>query len=308
MTVTAEHETPRPGQGAAFSDAVTFAFGDPAADVYGLARIGRSPGEDGAPQGSGLAVLFSGREPVAVRAAGGLPVAGDGWEGVDAAGVRTTVEEPLAAWTVSFESEDGSSGFELRFEAASLPGELDPESDAARLGGMTGYDQLCRVTGSARVRGGLRRVDCLGQRGHSWGAPDWDDVALARTVSAWITPTDGATLTAIRPSDGRRGTRTHADEALAATLFAPDGDGPAVALAVEEPRLSTTMDGELRQRRAGLELWVDPEGYPARIAGEVLCGTSLDLGRLRLDCAFFAWSMDGRHGVGRYDVVRRVAA
>lgn len=306
MSVTAEHENPRPGEGPAFSDAVTFAFGDPAADVYGLARVGRSPGEDGTPQGSGLAVLFSGREPIAVRAAGGLAVTGEGWEGVDAAGVRTTTVAPLEAWTITFESEDGTSGFDLRFETLSAPGSLEAGSAAATLGGMQGYEQLCRVTGSARVRGGLRRVDCLGQRGHSWGSPDWDGVTLARTVSAWIDPTHAATLTAIRPV-ARKGA-THADEAISATLFAADGeDGLAVALPVEDPRLSTTMDAEHRQRRAGMELWLDPDGYPARLAGEVLCGTSLDLGRLRLDCAFFAWSMDGRHGVGRYDVVRRVS-
>ena len=48
------------------------------------------------------------------------------------------------------------------------------------------------------------------------------------------------------------------------------------------------------------------DSYPRRGAGEVLCGTSLDLGRLRLDCAFFRWRMEGREGVGRYDVLRRV--
>ena len=71
------------------------------------------------------------------------------------------------------------------------------------------------------------------------------------------------------------------------------------------PRLSTTFDGEGRQRRAGLELYEDPDGYPHRGAGEVVCGTSLDLGRLRLDCAFFTWHLEGRTGLGRYDVLRR---
>jgi hypothetical protein len=53
-----------------------------------------------------------------------------------------------------------------------------------------------------------------------------------------------------------------------------------------------------------MELWVDDE-YPRRAAGEIACGTSLDLGRLRLDCAFFRWRMEGREGFGRYDVLRR---
>jgi hypothetical protein len=39
----------------------------------------------------------------------------------------------------------------------------------------------------------------------------------------------------------------------------------------------------------------------------VVCGTSLDLGRLRLDCAFLRWHMEGREGIGRYDILRRVS-
>ena len=50
----------------------------------------------------------------------------------------------------------------------------------------------------------------------------------------------------------------------------------------------------------------EDDDYARRAAGEVACGTTLDLGRLRLDCAFFTWRMEGRSGVGRYDVLRRV--
>ena len=38
---------------------------------------------------------------------------------------------------------------------------------------------------------------------------------------------------------------------------------------------------------------------------KVVAGTTLDLGRLRLECAFFRWRMHGRSGLGRYDVLRR---
>jgi hypothetical protein len=69
---------------------------------------------------------------------------------------------------------------------------------------------------------------------------------------------------------------------------------------------SCTTQPTQRQRRAGLELWVDEESHARRAAGEVVCGTSLDLGRLRLDCAFLRWHMEGREGVGRYDILRRV--
>jgi hypothetical protein len=80
----------------------------------------------------------------------------------------------------------------------------------------------------------------------------------------------------------------------------------AAVVPVQEPRLSTTWDARGRQRRAGLELWLDEEdGYPRRAAGEAVCGTTLELGRLRLDLAFLRWEMEGRGGPGRYEVLRR---
>jgi hypothetical protein len=141
-------------------------------------------------------------------------------------------------------------------------------------------------------------IDCLGQRGHSWGAPDWDQMALARTLGVWMGQDLGVSLLAIRPAGSDR----HDQESIAAYVY--DGGEP---VRVEDPRLSTGYDGEQRQRRAGLELWIDEESPARRAAGEVVCGTSLDLGRLRLDCAFLRWHMEGREGVGRYDILRRVA-
>ena len=51
-----EHDAPRPAHGNGFSDAVTVAFGDAAAELYGVARLGLAEG--GA---SGLAILFRAR-------------------------------------------------------------------------------------------------------------------------------------------------------------------------------------------------------------------------------------------------------
>jgi hypothetical protein len=159
------------------------------------------------------------------------------------------------------------------------------------------------VTGTARVRDDVRPVACLGQRGHSWGAPEWDRIVLARTVSAWIDGGPGVTLTAIRDKKAKG----HGDEAMAAFVFEPAAeDGEHLPLVIADPRLSTISDGQGRQRRSGLELYRDDEDDEGRrLAGDVVCGTSLDLGRLRLDCAFFVWRMEGRMGVGRYDIVRR---
>ena len=218
MTFGPEHEQPQARRDDE-SDSVTVAFGDRDAGVYGLARVALGGGEQ-----SGMGILFDGTEPVAVRTEG----------------VAVEVVEPLRRWQATF---DGV--FDLEVEALSEP--VD-----ASVGGSTGYEQLCRVRGSA----GGRRVECLGQRGHSWGRADWSKLELARTVSAWMDDATAVTLSAARPSSAKH----HADE-----------------------------DGE----------------FPHRAAGEVLCGTTLDLGKLRVDCAFFEWRMGGRAGVGRYDIVRR---
>jgi hypothetical protein len=295
VTVAPQDDAPRLAHGNGFSDAVTVAFGDPAAELYGVARLGLAEG--GA---SGLAILFSRGAPVAVSAEGGVEVsAPSSWDEVSAAGLDATTVEPLRAWRLQYAGDDAA--FDLELEATGPLAELDPEHDVARAGGMAGYEQPLRVTGSASVGDARIAIDGLGQRGHSWGAPNWDRIELARTVSAWMGDDLAVSLTAIRPA----GKRDQAAEAVAASILERGEDGEARALAVADPRLSTTYDGDGRQRRAGLELWIEKDGWPRRAAGEIACGTSLDLGRLRLDCAFFRWHMEGREGFGRYDVLRR---
>jgi hypothetical protein len=305
VTVSSDSEQPRElaeGQ----SDAVTVAFSDADADVCGVARIGRAM-TGGDVVTSGLAVLFSGGQPVAVRAEGGVPAGeGLGWGRAEAAGVWTEVVDPLRAWRVHFDDEDGQHAFLLDVEAVSAPAELGADVPAGRLGGMQGYDQLVKVTGKVTIGGRERTFSGRGQRGHSWGAPDWDKLGLARTLGVWLEGDAGITLTAVRPAKAA----SHADEAVHAVLLGRDGetDQP-VSLVVADPRVSTTYDGEGRQRHAGLELYeTDEAAHARRAAGEVACGTTLDLGRLRLDTAFFTWRMEGRNGVGRYDVLRRVDA
>ena len=292
--IGADSELARTPTGPAFADAVTFAFGDGDAQLYGLARIGLSPGENGgARSGSALALLFAGREPLAAIARGGLePGADAGWDAIELGGLRMTVDVPLRVWRVAMDAED--HGFDLRFEALTPPAEIAGDEAVARAGGMAGYEQLCGVTGTVRASGEVREIRCLGQRGHGWGEPDWSRIESARTLAAWPESGYGLTMASVRPN----GT-SHAGELVWAALIDERG-----TLRVENPRVSTTYDDEGRQRRAGLELWVDEDGFPRRAAGEVLCGTTLDLGALRLDCAFFRWRMEGREGVGRYVILR----
>jgi hypothetical protein len=119
----------------------------------------------------------------------------------------------------------------------------------------------------------------------------------ARSLAAWLPAGPGVALTSVRPA----GARHHAAELAWAALLEPAG-----TLLVHEPRLSTTYDDGGRQIRAGLELWVGEHDDHARFAaGEAICGSTVDLGQLRLECAFFRWHMEGQTGVGRYDVLRR---
>jgi hypothetical protein len=296
VTVTPELDTPRPPGGEGFSDAVTIAFGDPRADLYGIARLGLA--DNGA---SGLAILFHRGEPVAVRAKGGVEAgAPSSWDEVSVAGLDTEVVEPLRAWRLHYASDEASLDLELRAHGAIA--ELDPAHPAAKAGGMAGFDQAVRVEGTANVGGARIAVDALGQRGRSWGTPDWDRISLARTVGAWLEGDLAVALTAIRPA----GASHHDDERVVATILDTDPEsGAPRATAVVDPRLSTTYDAGGHQIAAGLELFVDEESFPRRAAGGVRCGTTLDLGRLRLKCAFFQWRMEGRRGVGRYDVLAR---
>jgi hypothetical protein len=164
-----------------------------------------------------------------------------------------------------------------------------------------GYEQLCHVTGIVRLPDGERHVDCLGQRGHTWGEPDWERISATRSIAVWLDQNTAIAMSAVRPADAE----SHGDEAVSAVLVEPVEDR-VLAHYLADPRLSTTYDSHGRQRRASLELWESEDSdYPRRVAGEVVCGTSLELGRLRLECAFFEWHMEGRTGIGRYDVLRR---
>jgi hypothetical protein len=296
VSVSPQQDAPRgpAAPDSAFRDAATFAFGDPVARLYGHARIGLSA--DGA---SGIAVLFAGTEIASATTAGGVAIVEDGapsWETVRVAGLRMSVEEPLQAWTLRYEGD--GAGFDLRFEARSAPAVLAADTELARAGGMEGYEQLCSVAGTVVHGGRERRVDCLGQRGHIWGAPDWKRLELARTLSAWLGADRAVMLAAVRTARARG----HGEEAVAGWLVDAGEPQP-----IKEPRLSTAYDGTLRQQRAGLELWMEEESeYAHRASGEVLCGTTLELGGVRLETAFFRWRMEGREGVGRYDVMRRI--
>lgn len=104
-------------------------------------------------------------------------------------------------------------------------------------------------------------------------------------------------LSAVRPS----GAGEHGDEVLATVLCGPDG----APTEVSETLLSTEYGEDGVQRRTTLELWTDgEEGQPLRGAGSLISAAAVRRESLRADIAFFRWSLEGREGLGHYEIVR----
>jgi hypothetical protein len=104
-------------------------------------------------------------------------------------------------------------------------------------------------------------------------------------------------LSASRPA----GAGGHGEEQVSAVLCGPDG----APVEVSETLLSTEYGDDGVQRRATLELWVDgEEGQPLRGAGTLISAARVRQEGLAADIAFFRWSVEGREGLGHYEVVR----
>jgi hypothetical protein len=90
------------------------------------------------------------------------------------------------------------------------------------------------------------------------------------------------------------------DEEVAAVLCDPDG----APVEVSEVLLSTEYGPDGIQRRATLELWIDDEdAQPVRGAGSLISTSSIRRPGLASEVAFFRWSLEGREGLGHYEVV-----
>jgi hypothetical protein len=104
-------------------------------------------------------------------------------------------------------------------------------------------------------------------------------------------------LSAVRPPGGRG----HGDEQVTAIVCDPDG----APVEVAEALLSTEYGADGVQRRATLELWADAEeGQPLRGAGTLISSARVPQPGLISEIAFFRWSVEGREGLGHYELVR----
>jgi hypothetical protein len=169
--------------------------------------------------------------------------------------------------------------------------ELEAVSPAADLGGVRVH--VARVRGEAAGR----RVDCLGTVSETDAPPRWEELDALRTISALVDERHALLAIARRP----RGAVGHGEERITARLVEDDG-----LLEVEQARISTVYDGGGRQRSAGLELWIPGEEYPRRGSGLVIAGSSLDLEEIEVHAAVFRWRLDGREGIGAYELMVRL--
>jgi hypothetical protein len=98
-----------------------------------------------------------------------------------------------------------------------------------------------------------------------------------------------------------RGAAAHGDEEVTAVLCDPDG----APVAFEEALLSTEYGEDGVQRRATLELWPDVEDMrPVRGAGDLISSVRVRRENGDSQIAFFRWSVEGREGLGTYEVTR----
>jgi hypothetical protein len=106
-------------------------------------------------------------------------------------------------------------------------------------------------------------------------------------------------LTSTLPAGGRE----PGDEEVAAVLSDPDG----APQTFEEALLSTEYGEDGVQRRATLELWPETdELQPLRGAGTLIDAVEVKRDGFDSRIAFFRWSVEGREGLGTYEVSRAV--
>jgi hypothetical protein len=104
-------------------------------------------------------------------------------------------------------------------------------------------------------------------------------------------------LSAVRPES----TGGHGEESVAAVICGPDG----APVEVSETLLSTEYGPDGVQRRATLELWLDGDGsQPLRGAGTLISASAVEHPGLNGTIAFFRWALEGREGLGHYELVR----
>jgi len=124
-----------------------------------------------------------------------------------------------------------------------------------------------------------------------------DPKVLRRSIGIVFADGGLLTLSGSAATDGGG----HGEEPLLGVLCDPD----AAPIAFEEALLSTEYGEDGVQRRATLELWLDAEGGPPlRGAGTLISSIAAEADGIETRIAFFRWSLEGREGLGHYEIAR----
>jgi hypothetical protein len=126
------------------------------------------------------------------------------------------------------------------------------------------------------------------------GEIDWERAESVRLLSATFEDGRALALVAVRPRDALG----HGDDSIACHLI--DGGERAAA----EALLSTEYDAEGLPRRVGLELSIDPDAPPLRIAGDREGSVEISTDRVRREAARMRFRLDGASGGGLYEILR----
>lgn len=122
-----------------------------------------------------------------------------------------------------------------------------------------------------------------------------EPAALRRSIGIVFSDGGLLALSAVRPA----GAAEHGGEQVVAVLCDPD----AAPVEFSEALLSTEYGPDGVQRRATLELWPDEDGQPLRGAGTLISSSAVHKPGLDSNVAFFRWSVQGREGLGHYEIV-----
>jgi hypothetical protein len=126
---------------------------------------------------------------------------------------------------------------------------------------------------------------------------DGSGQVLRRSIGVVFSDGGLLALSAERPA----GAGGHGEERVTAVLCDPEG----ATTEVSEALLSTEYGPDGVQRRATLELWADDEdGPPLRGAGTLIGAAEARRPDGVAEVAFFRWALEGREGLGHYELVR----
>lgn len=143
----------------------------------------------------------------------------------------------------------------------------------------------------------LREIAAGGDGEMSWTLEgDPTGSPLLRVVSAALEDGTVLGLAALRPESAGG----HGDEDVAAFIARDDGEPQEVL----EARLSTEYDAAGKPRRAGLELWIDESGPPARGAGNREGAVEVRRGGLAGEAVRMGFLLDGVPGLAVYEILR----